>query len=159
MDRPDESPPQCWLEIPIQQATWRDLWKLRRLEKLCFSPDDAWPLTELLRVLTFPDTVRLKIDQGNEMIAFLAGDIRQKEEVGWIITIGVDPTWRGRGLGKRLLAEGEKALGMQRVRLTVRASNEAAIQMYLKSGYRQIKRVTKYYVGGEDGLVFEKLIG
>lgn len=158
MDNPDENSLQPGVEIPIQQATWRDIWKLRRLEKLCFSPEDAWPLIELLRVLTFPDTVRLKIDQGDEMIAFLAGEIRRKEGVGWIITIGVDPTWHGRGLGKRLLAEGEKALDMQRVRLTVRASNESAIRMYLKSGYRKIGHVEKYYFGGEDGLVFEKLI-
>ncbi|MFZ3071006.1 MAG: GNAT family N-acetyltransferase [Anaerolineaceae bacterium] len=145
-------------EIPILNATWRDLGALSRLEKQCFMREDAWPLIELMGVLTLPDTVRLKMEKDGGMIAFLGGDIRRREGVGWIITIAVAPTWRGKGLGTRLLAAGEKALGLPRVRLTVRASNQPAIQMYLKAGYRQVKISPKYYAGGEDGLVFEKVM-
>ena len=41
----------------IQSANWRDLFALSALEKVCFD-QDAWPLLELMGVLTFPGVVR-----------------------------------------------------------------------------------------------------
>ena len=46
----------------IQPATWRDLNSLRHLERLCF-PKDAWPLLDLVGVLTLPNVVRLKAER------------------------------------------------------------------------------------------------
>jgi ribosomal protein S18 acetylase RimI-like enzyme len=45
-----------------------------------------------------------------------------------------------------------------RVRLTVRESNSSAIALYRVNGYQQVKRWRKYYKGGEDGIVMEKLL-
>ena len=45
--------------VVIEPATWRDLNALRHLEKVCF-PLDAWPLWDLVGVLTLPNVVRLK---------------------------------------------------------------------------------------------------
>jgi ribosomal protein S18 acetylase RimI-like enzyme len=42
------------------------------------------------------------------------------------------------------------------VRLSVRASNEAAIQLYKRLSYRQVGSWQAYYADGEDALVFEK---
>ena len=42
------------------------------------------------------------------------------------------------------------------VKLTVRISNERAITLYEKEGYRTVDIWTKYYNDGEDGLVMEK---
>lgn len=144
--------------IPILNASLKDLNALARLERVCFSKADAWPLLELVGVLVAPKTVRLKMEVDGTMIAFLAGDRRPVEDLGQVVTIAVAPDWRGRGLGRRLLAAGESVLGTRRVRLSVRASNDVAIALYSSSGYRQIGRIRHYYVGGEDGLVFEKQI-
>ena len=75
--------------------------------------------------------------------------------IGWISSIGIVPAWQGR-LGRALLLAGERALGTSLVRLTVRASNARAIQLYEHAGYHQIQIARGYYIGGEDGLVFEK---
>ena len=144
--------------LPIEPAGLRDLWKLRQLEKLTFSREDAWPLVELLFVLVSPNIVRLKIDYDNQMIAFVAGDTRLNQGAGWIITLGVAPEWRRMGLGERLLAAAEQAMHIPAIRLTVRASNQAAIALYQKAGYHQVGISSRYYVGGEDGLIFEKRI-
>jgi ribosomal-protein-alanine N-acetyltransferase len=144
--------------LPIEPAGLRDLWKLRQLEKLTFNREDAWPLVELLFVLVSPHIVRLKIDYDNQMIAFVAGDTRPNQGAGWIITLGVAPEWRRMGLGERLLAAAEQAMHMPALRLTVRASNQAAIALYQKAGYHQVGVSSRYYVGGEDGLIFEKRI-
>ena len=144
--------------LPIEPAGLRDLWKLRQLEKLTFNREDAWPLVELLFVLVSPHIVRLKIDYDNQMIAFVAGETRANQGMGWIITLGIAPAWRRMGLGERLLAAAEQAMHMPALRLTVRASNQAAIALYQKAGYHQVGVSSRYYVGGEDGLIFEKRI-
>lgn len=142
--------------LPITPTSLGDLWRLRQLEKLTFSREDAWPLVELLFVLVSPHIVRLKVDYDNQMIAFVAGDTRLNQGAGWIITLGVAPDWRLIGLGERLLAAAEQAMHMPALRLTVRASNQAAIALYQKAGYHQVGVSSRYYVGGEDGLIFEK---
>lgn len=145
-------------DILILPAGLSDLRAVRRLEKACFRREDIWPLVESLWVLTSPGMVRLKMVKSEEVIGFLSGYTLSGREVGWISSIGIAPAWQGRQLGERLLAAGEHALGTRVIRLTVRASNPPAIHLYERTGYRQIQTARGYYVGGEDGLVFEKLL-
>ncbi len=64
--------------MEIQIASFRDLGALRRLEQACFEKD-AWPLLDLIAVLTWPDVIKLKaVDEGT-MIGFVAGDPRPSE--------------------------------------------------------------------------------
>ena len=88
--------------MEIQPASIRDLGALRRLEHACFEKD-AWPLLDLIAVLTWPDVIRLKAVEDGEMIGFVAGDPRPSEGVIWIATIGVDPRYQRRGIGRALL--------------------------------------------------------
>ena len=139
----------------IQPATWRDLNSLRHLEKLCF-PKDAWPLLDLLGVLTLPNVVRLKAELDSLMVGFIAGDIRHSQHMAWIATIGVLPEYRGRGIARALLEACEAQIHEPKVRLCVRASNQAAIYLYQNHGYLQAGKWANYYQDGEDALVMEK---
>jgi ribosomal protein S18 acetylase RimI-like enzyme len=139
----------------IQPATWRDLNSLRHLEQLCF-PKDAWPLLDLVGVLTLPNVVRLKAEADGLMVGFVAGDIRSSQHLAWIATIGVLPDYRGRGIGRMLLEACEAQLRVPRVRLCVRTSNQTAIQLYLNSAYQRAGVWPNYYQDGEDALVMEK---
>jgi len=142
----------------IQTATWRDLFSLGALEKICFD-DDAWPLLELLGVLAFPGIVRLRAIAEGEMVGFIAGDPRRSEKTGWILTLGVLPEWRRKGIAQDLLDTCEQQMKMPLVKLTVRRDNLSAIRLYEKLGYRQVDIWSRYYRNGEDGLVLEKHIG
>ena len=139
----------------IEPATWRDLNALRHLEKICF-PKDVWPLFDMVGVLTFPGVVRLKATQDGQMVGFIAADVRRHEDLAWISTLGVLPQYRRRGLGSRLLQACEQQLPVTHVRLSVRATNDPAIQMYTRSGYQQQGVWKRYYTDGEDALVLEK---
>jgi len=141
----------------IQTATWRDLFSLNALEKVCFK-EDAWPLLELMGVLTFPGVVRLRAVAVEEMVGFIAGDARRAEKTGWILTLGVLPSWRRRGIANDLLSDCEQLMGMPLVKLTVRRNNLAALRLYEKMGYQQVDIWSRYYRDGEDGLVLEKHI-
>lgn len=140
----------------IQPASILDLNALHRLEQACF-PKDKWPLFDLIAVLSFPDVVRLKAVEDGQMIGFVAGDERRREDLAWIATIGVLPAYQRRGFGLALLRACEAHLKAHRIRLCVRPSNEAAIQMYLREGYQKIDVWSRYYDDGEGALIMEKI--
>ncbi len=141
--------------VTIEQASLRDLNALRHVEQVCF-PKDAWPLIDLIGVLTFPGVVRLKAVIGREMIGFIAGDIRRLEGTAWIATVGVLPEYRGRGIGSALLQACEEKITVERIRLCVRVSNDTAIRLYERRGYARVGEWSRYYQDGESALVMEK---
>ena len=144
--------------IDIAPASWRDLGTIRELEKICF-PLDAWPWLDMVGVLTLPSIVRHKATLGDRVGGFVAGDVRRYNNIGWIATICVHPNFRGQGLGGRLMQACEEGMGMPKVKLSVRESNRDAIEMYLRYGYTQVGVWRKYYKGGENGVVMEKVLG
>jgi N-alpha-acetyltransferase 10/11 len=168
METPNPKPgsPAC-----IEPATWRDLNILRHIEKVCF-PKDAWPLWDLIGVLTFPNVIRLKavvsrpLDQlsttdqevASDMVGFIAGDVRPRETIAWIATVAVLPEYQRRGIGESLILACEKLISVPRVRLSVRISNHSAIHLYQRLGYQDIGTWPAYYTDREDALVMEKLL-
>jgi ribosomal-protein-alanine N-acetyltransferase len=143
--------------MQITRASILDLNALHKLEKESFAKD-AWPLLDLIAVLTFPNVIRFKATEDNQMIGFIAGDPRPNDGWGWVATIAVDPRFRLRGIGRALLRACEKELSVPRVRLTVRTSNQGAITMYEKEGYQTIDIWQNYYNDGEPAMVMEKVL-
>ena len=141
--------------MEIVTANLLDLNALRKLEKESFDRD-AWPLLDLMAVLTFTEVIRLKAVENNRMIGFVAGDPHPRDGWGWIATIAVDPNFRRCGVGTALLHACEKQLGVPRARLTVRLSNQGAITLYEREGYATIDVWKAYYSDGEDAMVMEK---
>lgn len=143
--------------MEIQPANLLDLKALRKLEHACFEKD-AWPLLDLMAVLTWPDIIRLKVVENGEMIAFAACDPRPSQSAAWIATIAVDPRWQRRGIGRMLLRACEERVRLPRVKLSVRISNHGAISLYEQEGYQTVDVWGRYYSDEEDALVMEKIL-
>ena len=141
--------------MEILPANLRDLPALRSLEKVCF-PQDAWAIFDLIAVLTMPKVIRFKAIDNEKMVGFIAGDPRPAEGFSWIATVGVLPNYRRQGIGRALLHRCEDQLPTARVRLSVRISNENAIQLYRHEGYQTINIWEKYYNDDADAVVMEK---
>ena len=141
--------------MEIIPASIRDLNALRKLERICFEKD-AWPLFDLIAVLTFPDVVRLKALEDDRMVGFVAGDPRPSQGFSWIATIAVLPKYRRKGIGRALLQVCEKQLNTPRLKLSVRASNQAAINLYEQEGYQTVDIWKSYYNDGANAIVMEK---
>jgi len=141
--------------MEIQPANILDLNALRRLESACFDKD-AWSFLDLIAVLTWPEVIRLKALDSGEMICFVASDSRSSDGVAWISTMGVDPRYQRRGIGRALLRACEAQINLPRMKLTVRISNQSAIALYEQEGYRMVDLWRGYYSDGEDGLVMGK---
>lgn len=70
--------------------------------------------------------------------------------------IGVDPDLRKRGYGKELmmhLFDRAREAACEYMTLEVRASNEAALNLYQKMGFIQVNVSKNYYPDGEDAIV------
>ena len=142
----------------LRPAGLRDLNAVRDLERLSF-PLDAWPLIEMIAVLSLPSILRWKAVEGEDLVGFVATDVRKRQAMAWIATISVHPERRGLGIGQALMAQAEAAVSVPRMRLSVRRSNLAAISLYEKRGYMNVDVWPRYYAGEEDAVVMEKLIG
>ncbi len=144
------------IDFKIVQAGIRDLSALRDMERTCFGRD-AWPLIELIGVLSLPGLVRLKAVVADSMVGFVGGDAQRDEGVGWITTLCVLPDFRRKGIAVALLDACETLMNVPIVRLTVRRSNLPAILLYRNLGYHQVDVWVNYYEDGEDGLIYEKI--
>ena len=141
--------------MEIQPATILDLNALRKLEHICFEKD-AWPMLDLIAVLTWKDVTRYKAVEHDEMIGFIASDPHRSDGTAWIAIVGVDPRYRRRGIATQLITACEQQTQLPTIKLVVRLSNEEAINLYRKLGYRNSDIWHKYYNDGEDGLVMAK---
>jgi ribosomal-protein-alanine N-acetyltransferase len=112
---------------------------------------------DVLAALIFPETVRLVMDLGDDLVGFVIGDRRRRQNLGWIASIGVHPDYRRKGYGTRLLLACERELDTDRIRLSLRLSNQAALKLYKEHGYFEIDRWPRYYRNGEDAIVMEKV--
>lgn len=144
-------------EFEIVEANLCDLGELRKLERECFELD-AWPLIDLIAVLTFPGIIRLKAVVDGKMAGFVASDLRRGEDLAWIVTIGVLPAFRRRGIARELMYACEARLTVKRIRLSVRRNNLPAIELYQTEGYTQVDVWGNYYADGEDALILEKKV-
>ncbi len=144
-------------DITIDPATWRDLKELFQLEKICFQLD-AWPMLDILGVLTIPQIIRFKAADQDKLVGFIAMDLRRSQQTAWIATLAVLPAYRKSGIGSTLIRISEEEVNLPKIRLSVRQSNQPAIQLYQKHGYQQIEVWQKYYKGGDNALVFEKIL-
>ena len=143
--------------ILIKPATWHDLRELYQLERICFHVD-AWPMLDVLGVLTLPQVLRLKAVDEKAMIGFIAADLRRMQQTAWIATLAVLPEYQKSGLGSALLETCESQIKLPRIRLSVRQSNHPALQLYKKHSYQQVDTWSAYYKGGDDALIFEKTL-
>ncbi|WP_430401421.1 GNAT family N-acetyltransferase [Hyphomonas sp.] len=87
---------------------------------------------------------------------------RRGSRAARLYTLSVAPELRGKGIARQLLAAGEAAAkqkGCERMRLEARESNQNAILLYERSGYRVIARVPGYYPNGETAVRMEKPLG
>ncbi|MDL1969400.1 MAG: ribosomal protein S18-alanine N-acetyltransferase [Candidatus Desulfofervidaceae bacterium] len=101
---------------------------------------------------------------------WVARDVSTQEIIGficfWIIwdemhilNIAVRKILQGKGIGSLLISKalnyaGSK--GVKRVKLEVRASNQRAISLYKKFGFKKVGRRYRYYLDtGEDAILME----
>lgn len=142
-------------KIPeISPMSERDIPEIAILEKSCFT--EPWSENSLIEELT-NETARFYVLRDNENLLGYIGANNICDEV-YITNVAVNENARGKGYGKRLVShlikqcESENALF---VTLEVRKSNENAIALYEKCGFKKVgERKNFYSKPTEDGLIY-----
>lgn len=136
--------------VVIRPAKLFDMPDIVRIERISFR--EQYPRGVFLVFLeNNPDTF-LVAEYHGKVIGYVMAYLRPDLE-GHIMSIAVDPAYRGNGIGSTLLSEAIERLikkGARYIGLEVRVSNEKAIKLYERFGFRRIKRIIGYYADGED---------
>ena len=122
--------------LHIEPATARDADAVARLHAASFYR--GWPRQDIEAYIIDPDTPTLVACDakrkvvGFAMLRILGDDVE-------LMTIAVEPKYRGKGLGRALLLKalaGFAAAGAARSFLEVTARNEPAVRVYRDVGFR-----------------------
>jgi ribosomal protein S18 acetylase RimI-like enzyme len=128
---------------------------LNQLEKVVFK-EDAWPVIDLMTNFLIPGTIHLKAHVGNSIIGFISAEQNLFAKNATITTVGVDPAYRRRGVARAMMISIEERIHRKIIKLSVRTSNQMAINLYEELGYRKKRTRQRYYYDGEDAFEMEK---
>ncbi|MDR3201755.1 MAG: ribosomal protein S18-alanine N-acetyltransferase [Bifidobacteriaceae bacterium] len=154
-NRPPPRPPQALPpDVTLRPAAATDIPALSRLETVAFGRD-AWTERIIREELAGPDRHYVVAQGPGQRVVGYAGAFLG--DVADIMTVGVEPSARGRGIGRALVENLLAAAGRARrseVFLEVRVDNEPAIGLYQSLGFEPIGVRPRYYQPeGVDALV------
>jgi ribosomal-protein-alanine N-acetyltransferase len=140
------------LDLKIQSLTPEHLGELLELDKACF--DGFWTMDGYRRELESPNSHFLGLFSPFSSSALLGmGCIWSILEEAHITILAVHPQYHRQGLGQALLYSLLKTAsdrGLERATLEVRASNNGAISLYEKFGFKTAGRRPRYYKDNEE---------
>ena len=142
----------------IRPADERDLVRILRIEKECFS--DPWSINLFRSALAEPHTRIFVLEDGEKgVLGYTVSAVVLDE--GPLDNLAVTASERGQGHGRMLLDNALKDAqnsGVKRFFLEVRESNEKAIKLYEKAGFTRLAVRRAYYQDPvEDAIVMELL--
>jgi ribosomal-protein-alanine N-acetyltransferase len=130
----------------LQPAREADLSLVARLHADCF-PDDSWNSSSLATVLAMPGADgRIGYGEDGAPCGLLLDQCLGPE--GEILTLGVAPAWRRRGIARILIEDlitRGRTGGTQRLLLEVAADNTAALALYTSFGFARQGIRRHYY--------------
>lgn len=143
----------------IRKANVEDLPVLLELERVCFK-----------RSRYSKDQIESFLSGGNEeTFLFLHDDdavgslmLSLHGLKGKVVSIGVHPEWRKKGVARDLMEVADKWFadaGAGEVDLEVGVDNREALNLYSSMGYEVVKVLKDYYFGKEDAYLMRKEFG
>ena len=130
--------------------------QIAELEKQCFS--DPWSERSIASELSNPLSLWLVCMDGETLAGYVGSQTVMGESD--MMNLAVAPSYRRRGIGEALVNSLVERLALRNAHcltLEVRASNQAAISLYQKQGFREIGLRPRYYRNPrEDALILRK---
>lgn len=145
--------------VTLGPLTYADADRCAELEAQLFDGDDPWPAVAFERELRSKTNHYVGARCGDTLVGY-AGISRLGRVAPFeyeVHTIGVDPAYQGKGIGRRLLDALLDFADGGVVFLEVRTDNEAAIGLYRSMGFEQIGLRKRYYrVSGADAYTMRR---
>ena len=148
--------------VVLDALTPADADRCAELEALLFEGDDPWPARAFLAELASPHNLYVGARTGTLLVGY-AGISRLGRRRPFeyeVHTIGVDPAYRGCGIGRRLVEHLLAFAGDSVVFLEVRTDNATAIALYESVGFVVVGMRKRYYrVSGADAYTMRRDVG
>ena len=144
--------------LDIRRLTYADLPQVIAIERRAFPT--PWSLAMFVLELSKPSGICLAAMLENRLAGYLI--CSRYDRVWHIMNVAVDPDVRRRGLGTALLTRLLERVDDDEARYTleVRRSNDGAIALYERFGFRTAGLRRRYYQdNGEDALVMWRTPG
>jgi len=131
-----------------------DVERVYEINKDSFTTD-AWSRFSFEKDFENKFSKRFVLEEDGKVVGYVIFWVIKDEAT--IMTFAVDPNYRSRGYGEKLLREAIEKLGnkVKRVVLDVRKSNLRAINLYKKLGFKVVTERKGYYSDGENALLME----
>lgn len=147
------------MTLTVGALTPADAARCAQLEAQLFPGDDPWPSAAFRRELAAEHN-RYVAARDDGLLVGYAGISRLGRTPPFeyeVHTIGVDPAYQGRGIGRRLLGELLDFAAGGVVHLEVRTDNTAAIALYRSVGFTQVGVRRRYYrISGADAYTMRR---
>jgi len=139
----------------IREAQFSDAHALTHLENRCFDGDQLG-LRSFQRLIKQPSAHVYVIEtaETQELAGYALMLTRKNSYWHRLYSIAIAPEFRGQGVGKKLFAHIFNAAQHARckgIRLEVKQSNRAAIELYHAFGFEIVDVLPMYYEDGSDG--------
>jgi ribosomal-protein-alanine N-acetyltransferase len=124
------------------------------IEQKCFPGKVGYSKRQIEHLILNANSDCLVEKRNGIIRAFLIVTYRQGSLICNIETIDVDPAFKNRGIGLKLLKAAEidmKRRGIRWSQLEVSEGNEAALKVYKNAGYTFKKRIEGYYKFEHNG--------
>ena len=142
--------------IEIKKMTAAHVDAVAQLETICFST--PWSSNSITNELINPLSLWLVAEEDGILLGYIGSQTVMDEAD--MMNVAVEPSARRRGVAERLVSRlvcDLGCLGVKRLTLEVRVSNEPAIALYNKLGFVQVGRRPNYYRNPkEDALILRK---
>ena len=138
----------------IQLANANYIDAIFEIEQKCFPGKVGYSKRQLEQLILNANSDCLVEKQEGVIRAFLIVTYRQGSLTCNIETIDVDPAFKNKGIGLKLLKAAEidmRGRGMLWSQLEVSEGNEAALKLYSKAGYKFKERIEGYYEFEHNG--------
>jgi ribosomal-protein-alanine N-acetyltransferase len=144
-------------ELEIRQLAYADLPQVIAIERRAFPT--PWSLAMFVLELSKPSGICLAALEDGEIVGYLV--CSRYDTVWHLMNVAVDPVRQRHGIAtallERLFEEADKP--SEQYTLEVRTSNEGAIQLYERFGFRAAGRRRAYYHDNrEDALIMWRTV-
>ncbi|SEH92446.1 ribosomal-protein-alanine N-acetyltransferase [Mycolicibacterium rutilum] len=147
------------MSIVYGALTPADAARCAELEAQLFDGDDPWPERAFLAELAAKHIRYVAARDEGKLVGYagIARLGRKKPYEYEIHTIGVDPAYHGRGIGRRMLTDLLEHAGDGTVFLEVRTDNVPAIKLYESFGFVNVGLRRRYYrASGADAYTMRR---
>ena len=135
-------------DVKITFIATKDAARMAALHAETF--ERPWGEAAFSQALATPHGAGFAALQGQDWLGFillqgLGTPIAGRAGEAEILTLGVHPEARRRGIGSRLIAHARTQLSLGKILLEVAADNQAALALYAASGFQSDGRRPAYY--------------